>query len=42
MIVTSSAKVVGVASVGSATGAWGEAERISVAMDAAESLGFVD
>jgi len=42
MMVTSSASVVGAESVGSAaTAVRGEAERISVAIDAAESPGFV-
>jgi hypothetical protein len=39
--VTSSASVVGVVSVDSTTGVLGAAERISVAMDAAESPRFV-
>jgi hypothetical protein len=42
MIVTSSARVVGALSVGSATWARGAAERISVAMEAAECPGFGD
>jgi hypothetical protein len=41
MMVTSSANMVGEVSVGSATGVWGATERISVAMDAAESVGLV-
>jgi hypothetical protein len=41
MIVTSSAIIVGFGSVGSAACTWGDAERISVAMEAAESGRFV-
>jgi hypothetical protein len=41
MIVTSSAIMVGVSCFGSTTGVRGAAERISVAMDAAESLGLI-
>jgi hypothetical protein len=42
MIVTSSANIVGVSSVRSTTGVRGAAERISVAMEAAESPRFGD